>query len=426
MTRYSQTLHAVIYTTLSFCLLYLLHLLPVNQLFIDPFSEAIKQHDVMDIAFSKFRNHDKLDLFDDKIIIINSGITDREELAKTINLVNDKGALAIGLDLILDTFYAKRSDTLLRDAMIRANGKLVLGYTLDEQANHITTSINENTIPFFSKGIKEAYVNLATNDGFSVRAYVPYIETEKANEIKTAFSTELANMLDSTTLNILKKRNHEFEWVNFKRIQPGERSMVFPINSKRNVHYIQIDIDKFIQDSSIYDSTFFQNKIVLIGFCGETQNSFSMNDRYFTPLNQQYTGRSLPDMFGVVIHANIISMLLEKSFINEVPHSIIYLICFLIFFINFHCFTFIILKFKKMQGFYIRLFQFSEFILLFCLAIVLLAFGNLKLGFFFIATSVVLSFELFTIYERELDKYFESWITRLRNPGEKVKKTPAK
>ncbi len=416
MTKYSQKLHAAIFATLAFCLLYFLHLLPVNQLFIDPFSEAIKQHDVMDIAFSKFRNHNKLDLFDNNIIIINSGITDREKLAHTINLVNDKGARAIGLDLILDTFYAKRSDTLLRDAMIRANGKLVLGYTLDEKANHITTSINEHSIPFFSTGLKEAYVNLATNDGFSVRAYVPYLEIEKEHEIKTAFSTQLAGMLDSNILDILQKRNHEFEWINFKRIQPGERSMVFPINSKRNVHYIQMDIDKFVRDSSIYDSAYFKNKIVLIGFCGETPNSFSMNDRYFTPLNQQYTGRSLPDMFGVVIHANIISMLLEKSFINEVPHFIIYIICFLIFFINFHCFTAIILKFKKMQGLYIRLFQFSEFIILFCLAIFILAFGNLKLGFFFIATSVVLSFELFTIYERELDKFFEAWISRLRNP----------
>jgi len=156
-----------------------------------------------------------------------------------------------------------------------------------------------------------------------VRAYVPYLEIEKEHEIKTAFSTQLASMLDSNILDILQKRNHEFEWINFKRIQPGERSMVFPINSKRNVHYIQMDIDKFVRDSSIYDSAYFKNKIVLIGFCGETPNSFSMNDRYFTPLNQQYTGRSLPDMFGVVIHANIISMLLEKSFINEVPHFII-------------------------------------------------------------------------------------------------------
>ena len=390
------------------CLLYLLHLLPINQLFIDPFSEAIKQHDIMDIAFSKFRDHNKVELFEKRIIIINSGITNREKLATTINLVNNKGARAIGLDLILDTIYNNRSDSLLRDAMQKANGKMVLGYTLNEKANHITTSINEHSVPFFNDGLKEAYVNLATNDGFSVRAYVPFLKIH--NDLKPAFSTQLANMLDTTVLEIVQERDHEIESINFKRIQPGGRSMVFPINSKRHVHYIEMDMDKFIADSSVYDTAYFTDKIVLIGFCGETANSFSMSDRYYTPLNQQYTGRSLPDMYGVVIHANIISMLLEKSFINEIPHAIIYILCFLIFFINFFCFTQIIIRYKKIQGLYIRTFQFLEFLFCFCIAIILLSFCNLKLGFFFMATCIVLSFELFTIYERELDSFFERQI----------------
>ena len=410
MTKYRQTLHAAIFAALSLLLLYALHLLPINQLFIDPFSEAIKHHDVMDVSFSKFRNHNKPELFDKNIIIINSGITDREKLANTINLVNARGSKAIGLDLILDTLYEKHSDTLLRDALQNANDKIVLGFTLNELSKQITMNVNLHSLPFFCNGLKQGYVNLATNDGFSVRAFVPYLIT--SNERIPAFSTQLASMLDSNIQKILKYRNNNTEWINFRRVQPGKSSMIYPINRKKAVHYILMEMDKFIADSSLYDSSFFKDKIVLIGFCGETENSLSMNDRYFTPLNEQYTGRSLPDMFGVVIHANIISMLLDKDFIEEFYISLIYLIAFLISFINYFCFKGIIQKYRFMQRLYVRLFQILEFLFFFSTAIIILAFWNWKLSFFFIATTIILSFELFHIYESKLHDHFDKWISK--------------
>ena len=76
-------IHALTYSGFSLLFVYLMHHLPVNQLFIDPFSEAIKSHDIMDVAFSKFRDKRKIS-FDSRIVIINSGITDRAKLAKTI------------------------------------------------------------------------------------------------------------------------------------------------------------------------------------------------------------------------------------------------------------------------------------------------------------------------------------------------------
>ncbi|MEK7224875.1 MAG: hypothetical protein AAB221_04245, partial [Bacteroidota bacterium] len=42
-------------------------------------------------------------------------------------------------------------------------------------------------------------------------------------------------------------------------------------------------------------------------------------DKFFTPMNERFAGKSIPDMNGVVIHANIISMALDKSYIKKVP-----------------------------------------------------------------------------------------------------------
>ncbi len=152
----------------------------------------------------------------------------------------------------------------------------------------------------------------------------------------------------------------------------------------------------------------------MIGFCGESEKALSMNDRYFTPLNEQYTGRSLPDMFGVVIHANIISMLLDKDFINEFSHYWIYIFVFFIFLFNFIRFQKIIKRHPIMHSFYVRFFQLIEFLILYSIAILILAFWSLKIEVFMMATAIILSFELFLIYERNVDAWVERIISRFR------------
>ena len=64
---------------------------------------------------------------------------------------------------------------------------------------------------------------------------------------------------------------------------------------------------------------------------GENEKAYSMKDRYFTPLNEKYSGRSHPDMHGVLVHANIISMIQHADYINEVSEVRLYIIAFLLF-----------------------------------------------------------------------------------------------
>lgn len=412
MSKYSHKIHALIYAVFSLGLLYFLHLLPVNQLFIDPFSEAIKHHDIVDITFSKFRDHNAPGLFDARIVIVNSGVTDREKIAGAIRLADKMEAGAIGLDLLFDSTLQNRKDSLLQTAIQEAQDKLVMGYSLGEISPRGEFIAGMQSHTFFRKGLQEGYVNLGTNDGFSVRAFNPYKQEE--GQTKTAFATVLAQMMDSSLANDLKKRNYNSEWINFRRVQPGASSMKFPVNSKKTVSYILVDIEKFLADSAQYNISFLKDKIVLIGFCGENETAFSMKDRYFTPLNEQYTGRSLPDMHGVVIHANIISMLLDRDFINDAGENAIYLISFLIFYFNFFFFTRIHHRYHLLQRLTIRMFQILEFIFFFSLCVVLLAFFNLKLGFFIIATSIILSYELFLIYDRKMVDSVEARIYKIK------------
>ncbi|MGE5108537.1 MAG: CHASE2 domain-containing protein, partial [Sphingobacteriales bacterium] len=76
----------------------------------------------------------------------------------------------------------------------------------------------------------------------------------------------------------------------------------------------------------------FKNKIVLLGFVNENIND--IEDKHFTPFNEKFAGKSTPDMNGVVIHANIISMILDGNYINKVPGWLNWLITILIAWVN--------------------------------------------------------------------------------------------
>ena len=391
--------HALFYAVLSTGFLFFLHHLPLNQLFIDPFSEAIKNHDIMDVALSKFRDHKDPKLFDDEVFIINSGITDRKAIAKTLEILHSKGASVIGIDLLLEEEQDAEADSILKAQL--SDKRTILGYTFEENINHYSVS-SLNSDPYFTNNVSKAYVNLGTNDGFSVRTFEPVHSIDK--ETDTAFAVKLVAYKHPEIAEALLKRNLKKEWINFRRKQVGSANGHYPVNSDEVNHYPSVFMEDFINNASSYDDDYFVNKIVLIGFMGENEKAYSMKDRYFTPLNEKYSGRSHPDMHGVLVHANIISMIQHADYINEVSEVRLYIIAFLLFFINFLFFDRIVKKNLFFTVATIRVIQIIQFILLFSLCIYLMSVHSIKVGFVLIITAVILSFELYEFYHKRIQK----------------------
>lgn len=405
-------IQATFCSLLAVFILYLLHHLPVNQLFIDPFSEAIKNHDIMDVGFSRFRNHEDPSLYDKNILILNSEKTDRKAIADGVNYLVSHEVAAIGIDLIFDQTPHNSIDTLLSEAL--KNEKVILGYIFDEQhmdQGHSIHGVTSDDL-FIHNQEQMGYVNLATNDGFSVRAFEPFHNID--GEKRQSMALKLASKLKPELNKIVSERNNKIEWINFKRIQPGKINMKFPINDYESVHYAYTSLDQFLADTSSYSKEYLKDKIVLIGFSGEDDEALSMKDRYFTPLNQIYHGRSLPDMYGVVVHANIVSMLLSQDFINEIPEWILYIIGFLIFFINY--FIFKKLDDKKLFTVLplVRVVQLIQFVLLFSFCIIMITYFNIKFGFIIMITAVIISFEVYEFYDHKLKhKVAELYTTKV-------------
>jgi CHASE2 domain-containing sensor protein len=73
--------------------------------------------------------------------------------------------------------------------------------------------------------------------------------------------------------------------------------------------------------------TVFRDKIVLLGYLNPSPND--IEDKFYTSMNPKMVGTS-PDMNGIVIHANILSMALDKTYIHKSPTWLNWIITILI------------------------------------------------------------------------------------------------
>jgi CHASE2 domain-containing sensor protein len=60
-------------------------------------------------------------------------------------------------------------------------------------------------------------------------------------------------------------------------------------------------------------------------------------------MNSRYAGKSFPDMYGIVIHANIISMMLHENYINSTSAFMKYFLVVLVSLLN----VLVLLQLKK-------------------------------------------------------------------------------
>ncbi|MCS7075957.1 MAG: CHASE2 domain-containing protein [Bacteroidia bacterium] len=91
-----------------------------------------------------------------------------------------------------------------------------------------------------------------------------------------------------------------------------------------------------------------KDKIVLMGIVPlidisdpKSLADVTYEDTYYTPLNPNYVGRSYPDMYGLMIHANVIAMMLDENYINQSPLWLTVIIAIVSTFLSVLLFTYL-------------------------------------------------------------------------------------
>ena len=294
-TKYLYERDTIFATIWVFLFIVILGSIPLNLGVINPIKLGLKDFDFNDLSYSKLGKAQNTPI-DKRIVIVNIGQVDREGLAMMIDKTGSLNPKVMALDATFDGPKDPIQDSLLTETFKR-NKNLIAATRLE------LTGKEGDTISlggaYINTASQYAYVNFFNDPAYTVRYYEPFLE-DYAEKSYKSFSSAIVEVYDSTAYKTLEKKGHHKILINYSR----------HVNQYLVLEYEDI-LAGHVDDSAI------AGKIVLFGYINNNPND--IDDKKFTPMNERFAGKSFPDMNGIVVHANIISMVLDNNYVNELP-----------------------------------------------------------------------------------------------------------
>ncbi|MBN8677507.1 MAG: CHASE2 domain-containing protein [Chitinophagales bacterium] len=376
--------HSLILTFLMFALIWILDVIRINLHFLNPFNESIRDYQITDIVYSRLR--DKRIAVDNRIVMVNTGQPSRDTLAMLVNRIREAGAKVIAIDIMLEERKNPVTDSILLTSLTSMEN-VVLAMEIDGVNDETGIfSIQKSCNPYFCDNVYSGFINFITNDTSTVRIFSPKEMTTTGECL--SFPVQAARLYDQEAADRLFKRGNKVEEIYYFG------------NEDQFVQCEQTDI----LDTSRNLQGIIKDKIVLIGFLPIDSWDKPMRDRHYTPLNARYTGRNTPDMYGIVIHANIIRMILDNTYVVEPSWGLNLLLTFLICYFNIHLYYQIFRRVSVPYHFVTRFLQIGETVILFFLVALLFHFYRIKIDAGYWITALLLTFDAVKFYDNGIKK----------------------
>jgi CHASE2 domain-containing sensor protein len=261
---------------------------------------AMKDFEFNDVSYAKLGKSDEAKL-DNRIVVVNIGHLDREELAYLIEKTASMNPKVMGLDSYFEGPRDPHKDSILSSVFKKTENLVVVSRINDEHLHH-TQKFELRPDYFDSSTHHRGYANVIGEEIGTIRMYSPFEKIE--HEEYPSFTSAIIKLFDEKAYKRLEKRNNEVEMINYTRHNTPEKKQ-----------YLVVEPEDLMADA--VDSSSFKDKIVLLGYVSE--NPFDIEDRKFTPMNQEVAGKTKPDMNGIFVHANILSMVLDNNYIKKLP-----------------------------------------------------------------------------------------------------------
>lgn len=296
-TKYLYERDTIFATIWVFLFIVILGSIPLNLGSMNPIKLGLKDFDFNDLYYSKLgKSAKKEENFDNRIVIINIEDADREGMSLLIDKVGSLNPKVMALDVV---FYAEKDqfkDSLLRETFARNKNMIAATHLIPSGKDGDTITMTGN---YINTASTYAYVNLFGDSLATVRSYEPFLKDYAGKEYKS-FSSAIVEGYDKEKYEKLKKKGNKRILINYG----GSIS-----------RYMQYSFSQVMTDQ--VDDSAFAGKIVLLGYI--SPGRYDITDKFFTPMNERFYGKSVPDMNGIVVHANIISMGLDGSYIKKLP-----------------------------------------------------------------------------------------------------------
>ncbi|MCX8021009.1 MAG: CHASE2 domain-containing protein [Chitinophagaceae bacterium] len=300
ITKYLYEKDTLFATLWVFIFIVVLGSLPLNLGFLNPVKLNLKDFDFSDISYSKL-SKDQAVPVDSNIVIINIANYDREGIAYLIEKTASYEPKVIGLDATFPGPKEPEKDSMLRNT-IRKHKNLVLAVKyLTDSTNKIYPAENY----FLEDSLSFGYVNFPHLLTETIRTYYPFRSDDKEKQLMLpSFTSAIIKKYKPELYDGLKKKKDKRTIINYTRRL-----------SQTKAQYYKIEPEALLSDN--VEPSLLKGKIVLLGYVNLDPND--IQDKKFTPMNEKYYGKTIPDMNGIVVHANILSMILEKNFVKKMP-----------------------------------------------------------------------------------------------------------
>lgn len=374
---------------------------------VDPIADALQDFETTDIVFNQLVDYEEVPV-DPNIVLVNIGEVNRATIAKQIEILNRYQPKVMAMDIRFIKDKTPDQDFPLMMAFSQVQN-LVLGSRLydTDTLKDLTWHSMETSNPKFTQYGTNAFVNLHTGDenGGGFRTSRMFIPRAKLNDsTMLSFPAKIVQLFDSTKFNVLMKRTNATEIINW-------HGNIFPDDLPKS-KFMALDVNDVLNEN--FDGSMIKDKILIFGFLGRNiRDEFHIEDKFYTPLNEQMAGRAYPDMYGAVVHANVISMILNERYINYFPNVVNALIAFILTYLNVALFLFISDKAKVYYDLITKAWQLIESIILMTIVIVLMYNYNLKIEFTFALIAILLSGDLTELYAGSVRDLFLRGLKRL-------------
>jgi len=367
--------------------------------FLDPIGDALKGYEMTDQVFSNEKWRD-IPPADTNIVIVNIGVQSRRVIAEQINMINRFNPKVVGLDTYFGVLKPDTlGDLLLADALANSPNIIMYAKLLDPDSIGYWHDVLYSN-PMFNQDHETASVNLAI---------------EKANAKQYNFKTcrsffpKELHYAPGKTKNFLA-RGVEEELINFTG------NVVDFGRTTYGTRFFALDWYQIL-DSMQFSPDFLTGKIVLLGFLGaDFDDTRSFEDKYFTPLNTNYTGRANPDMFGVVVHANIISMILSEQYLDQMSDGMAVFIAVLVCFLNVIVFSLIYYNLDRWYDGITKLLQLLQALIFTFIIILVFHYFNFKLNLTLTIIAVLFAGDSLEVYYGVIvnswEKIEKKWLTK--------------
>ena len=363
-----------VFATISvFVVIGLLALIPLNTHILNPVTEAFADFDFNDIVYAKVRQKDKIP-FDDRIVIVNIGYSDRAGIAAMLEKVASYKPKVVGLDALFEGPRDPAADSILSRVMA-SMPHLVMASRLnwDDHGKHLEVKNGYFNRP----GGNFAFVNLVGEEKGTIRHYSPFEEYHHKEYL--SFGAAILEKSYPEKYKRLYTRHKEMEIINYTR------------NAEK---YYTIDGENLLAGNVV--DTVFTNKIVLLGYLNSSPND--VEDKFYTSMNPKMVS-TFPDMNGIVIHANFLSMALDNQYIHSTPKWVNWVITILIAWLHVSLFIRYYIDAHLWFHLVAKGAQLISAILFVALSVLCLSYFSLKIDMKMAITVIILAIDVIYFYE---------------------------